>query len=323
MKITILGTGAYGLSLGMMANQNQMAVTLYTPIKEEYETLITTYQSPYLKNISLPRTFQFGNDLKNAVKDAKLILIATPTQYLVDLLNTLKPYIEKDQIIIIGSKGVLSDGTPWIHEKMENELKGVKYGILAGPSFAKDIAQNMPIELTLATLHDDVISLAKKALETKSLSIEKSSDLVGVELCGVLKNIFAIGAGIIHGLGVTESTKAFYFRKAVCIVKDILKKSGCQEETVFTDAGIGDIFLTLSNPQSRNYQYGVLLGSKVEKEIINQFESKNTIEGRNAIRILCEASINQTFTHPMLTVLYQIIFEKEDPEILIKLLYSI
>lgn len=323
MKIAILGTGAYGLSLGLMADQKHTKITLYTPIKEEYETLRTTNQSPYLENISLPNTFQFSNDLKSAVKDASLILIATPTQYLVDLLDTLKPFIEEEQIIIIGSKGILPHGNPWIDQKMESEFKNIKYGILAGPSFAKDIAHNMPVELTLATLDDDVISLTKKVLETKSLSIEKSDDIQGVELCGILKNIFAIGAGIVHGLGVTESTKAFYFRKAVCIARDILKKSGCQEETIFTNAGIGDMFLTLSSMQSRNYQYGVLLGSKAEKETINQFEFQNTIEGRNAIRVLCETSTNQSFTHPMLTTLYQIIFEEEDPEELIKLLYTI
>ncbi len=320
MKITILGTGAYGLSLGYKAIQNQKDVTLYTPVKEEYEKLVETYQSPHLENISLPKGLKFSNDLASAVQNANIIIIATPTPYLAELLAHLKGLIQSWQIVIIGSKGVFPGNQVWMHEAFAGGLKISNYGVLAGPSFATDIVQNMPIELTLATSDDIVVNAAKEALETSSLSIEGTNDLKGVELCGILKNVLAIGAGILHGLGMTESTKAYYFQQAVNIVKCMLEKCGCQKETIFTSAGIGDMFLTLSSSHSRNYQYGVLIGSKQPKDIIAEYESKNTIEGKNGIILLNNQHLS--FEHSIVHILYLIIHENEKPERLIENLYN-
>lgn len=312
MKITILGTGAYGLSLGYRAIQNQKDVTLYTPIKEEYEKLVETYQSPYLENVALPKALKFSYDLASAVQDANIIIIATPTPYLAELLTNLKGLVLSYQIVIIGSKGVFPGNKLWMHEAFAGGLKISNYGVLAGPSFATDIIQNMPVELTLATNDDIVVDLVKEVLETSSLSIEGTSDLKGVELCGILKNVLAIGSGILHGLGMTESTKAFYFQQAVCIVKYMLEKCGCQKETIFTSAGIGDMFLTLSSSHSRNYQYGVLIGSKQPKDIIAEYESKNTIEGKNGILLLNNQHLS--FEHSIVRILYSIIHENERSE---------
>lgn len=320
MKVAILGTGAYGLSLGMKVVENTKDLILYTPIDTEYQMLKETYQSTFLKGVTLDRHMTFTTSLRQAIDQADIILITTPTQYLPSLFAEMKNDVKPNQILLLGSKGLLDTTPPWIHVNMQLLFPNNAYGILSGPTFAKDVVTSLPIRLTLTTDSKYVQECVKKAFQTSSLTIENHTDYLGVELCGALKNIFAIGSGILAGLSASESTMAFYFYHAVMETKTLLKQMGASESTIFTAAGIGDMYLTMSSKSSRNYSYGWTLGSKASAKEITTYEIEHTVEGRNGLQQLLPLLSESKIENELISVLYQIVYEKKDPEILLNYL---
>lgn len=320
MNLAILGTGSYGLSLAMMAVQNTKNITMWTPVIEEYQQLKETYMSDLLPGVLIDSHIKFTNHLKHAVEKADAILIVVPTPFLSQTLKEMKAYLTNNQVVFIGSKGLLEGEIPWIHHALIEEVPEL-HGIIAGPSFALDIAQKMPIGLTLGTTNDKVFQVATECFETSTLKLERSKDLLGMEICGTLKNIFAIGEGILNGLGVTESTQALYFNRAIVTTKELLKAMHAVEDTIFTHAGIGDMYLTMSSVRSRNYLYGTLIGQKEAKET-NLFQETHTIEGKNGLKQLIPLLRRESLSFPLLEVLYQIIYEHQNPSEIISYIYQ-
>lgn len=309
MKILILGAGAYGLALANILNDKN-EVTVYSVIKKEIDNLNQTYSNEKLfPGVILPKNIKFTNDIELATQNIELIIIAIPTNYIDETLKLLENKISGNINICIASKGINSTTHKFAYDIIKERIKSDNIYIISGPSFAIDTIKKEHLILTLAGKNPEKI---KNIFPEQYIKIEQTTDIIGVELAGTLKNIFAISCGILEGMNVSESTKASFLNKIIVETKNLIIAYGGNCETIFNSASLGDIILTCSSKKSRNFSLGYLIGNKNDKEEIKKYLENNTVEGIDALisikNILKEENINNT----LINLIYEIIFNNTD-----------
>lgn len=191
MKVTILGTGAYGISLALMFNKNTKNITMWTKFIDELEMLEKKRENKkVLPGIKIPENIKFTDNMKDAIKDSELIVIAIPAAFCDDVFSELRHYIKKEQHICIATKGIEQDTCLFITDVLEKYIKSKNVAVISGPSFAVDIASNVPIGLTLATKSRKTEELLKTFLQNDVLKLRHTKDIIGTEICGSIKNFF-------------------------------------------------------------------------------------------------------------------------------------
>ena len=313
MKITVLGAGAYGCALAQILSENKNKVTIWTPFEEEVKTLKEERQTPKLPNVTIYNNIQITTDLKKALENSKLIVEAIPTAFLSSSIKEVKKYY-KNTPICIATKGIEQKTNLFVYDVVKNILKTDKIAVISGPSFAVDIAHNYPVGLTLACQDKETIDLTFKALANNHFKLRKSHDIIGTELCGSVKNIIAIASGILKGLNMPESTSAMLITESLHDIRALIKGLGGDGNTVLSYAGFGDLLLTATSPKSRNYSFGLLIGSKVSKEEIDNYIKNTTIEGLYTLKSISELVKNKE------NLMEKIIYEHKAPEELVNFL---
>lgn len=315
MKILILGAGAYGLALAnILSDKNDVIV--YSIIKKEIDDLNLSYKNDRLfPNITLSKTIVFTNNIDDAVKNINLIIIAIPTNYIENTIKLLNSKISKNINICIASKGINDDTNKFAYDIVKDTLKTKNISILSGPSFAIDTIKKETILLTLA---GNNLNEIKNIFPSDYIKIETTDDIVGVELSGTLKNIFAIACGILEGMNLSESTKASFLTKVIKETKDLIIKFGGNQESIFCSSGIGDLILTCSSKKSRNFTLGYLIGSSNNKIEIDNYLKNNTVEGLDALLSINKLLQKKNINNELINLIYDIINNNIKPETLLK-----
>ncbi len=320
MKIAVLGTGAYGLSLALMACENNNKIVMWTKFEDEKRILLTNNGNPkLLPGVVMPNSIAYTTNMEECVRGSDIILIMVPAGFVDDVSKELSEYYD-GQYICIGSKGIEQDTCRFVADVVKKHIKTKKIAVISGPSFAVDIASYVPIGLTLASEHDKTSIIIKKALENKHLKIRTCDDVVGVEICGSIKNIIAIACGIIDGMGLPESTKAMLITEAMHDIKGLIHALGGNKKTIMSYAGIGDLLLTCTSSKSRNFTFGRLIGSKASLAKMNDYKSNTTIEGLYTLESIYKLLRNKKVDMPIIDIMYRIIVENEDISLLPKFL---
>lgn len=320
MKIGILGTGAYGLALGNIIIDNNHELVMWTKFKKEKELLDTTRcNERAIKNFKIPEQIIFTNDLKEAVNDKDLIIIAIPAAYILELVDNLKPMI-KDNNILIATKGIENETGKFINEILEEKLNTKNIAVISGPSFAKDLVERMPAGLSLGSNNEELITIVKKALCNKYTKLRETKDIIGVEACGAIKNVIALAAGMLSGLGANESTKAMLITEAIHDMKEMLKAFDADSKTISSFAGIGDLLLTCNSESSRNFSFGKLIGEQKSEKEIEQYLNTTTVEGMYTLKSIYKLLRNKKINIEVIDLVYNIIVRKEKPESLLTFL---
>lgn len=319
MKITILGSGAYGCALAQITNENKHETTLYSPIESEVEAIKKTRQTKKLPNIKINENIKITSNLKQVLEKTDLIIIAIPTEFLKKTIKEVKKYYTNTPICI-ATKGIEQDSNLFVYDIVKNILKTEKIAVISGPSFAIDIAQNNPVGLTLACQNKETIELTFKALSNNHFKLRKTPDIIGTEICGSVKNIIAIAAGMLAGLNASESTQAMLITESLHDIKSLIKGLGGNGDTVLSYAGFGDLLLTATSPKSRNYTLGHMIGTKKDEKEINNYIKNTTIEGLYTLKSVKQLVVNKDVSMPIIDLIEQIIYNKEKPEKLIEFL---
>lgn len=318
MKVTILGSGAYGLALGVVLNKNKHDVTLWTPFEKEAKTLSETKKSPVLKGIKLPDNLKYTTNLE-IVKSADLIIIAVPTAFLNETSKKLKKYYNNEPICI-ATKGIEQGSCRFVYDIIKENLKTDKISVLSGPSFAIDIVNGGTVGLALASQDKETIEIVTKALSNNHFKLRKTHDIIGVEICGAIKNVIAIASGMIAGMNQTESTKAMFLTESLHDIKSLIKGLGSDGDTVLTYAGFGDLLLTATSEKSRNYTLGYMIGNNAPKEEIEKYIKNTTIEGLYTLKAIKELVKDKDVDMPIINLIEEIIYEGKKPKELINFL---
>ena len=235
MNITILGCGAYGTALAHMFKENNCNIKMWNKFEDVF---------PNLKK-ELPN-IEFTTNMKDSLENTELIVIAIPIAFLDDVAIELSKYY-KNQDILIASKGInINDGL-FANQIIEKHIKINNIGAISGGTFAIDMKSKKVMGLTLGTTNQSLITKVKKALENKYLKIQYTSDLIGVEICGAIKNVMAIGFGILDGANYPESSRFLFLTEAIYEINKLIKELNGKNNTIMSYAGIDDIMMTCTS----------------------------------------------------------------------------
>lgn len=273
MKILTIGAGAYGLALStILSDKNDIIV--YSSLEEEINNLKTTYKNERLfPGLTLEKKLNFTNK----IEDADIYVLAIPTNIIKQELEKIKEQL-KNKPMLITSKGITNK--KFVYEIVKETIETEEIYVLSGPSFAKDTIKKQTLTLTLAGKNTQKI---KNIFNEEYIKIEETEDIIGTEICGSIKNTFAIGAGILEGMNASESTKAAYLTKIINDTKNIIKQMNGNPDTILKACGIGDILLTCTSKSSRNFTLGYMIGNKTPKEQIDAYLKTTTVEGLNTL----------------------------------------
>lgn len=313
MKICILGTGAYGLALSLMFDQNSCDIIMWTKLESELNELQNNHSNErVLPGIKIPENIKFTNNMRVAVTNRDLIVIAVPAAYIDDVASELKNCIKKEQHICIATKGIENDTCLFVNDVLQKYIRTEQVAVVSGPSFAIDIAKKVPIGLSLGTTNKETEALLKKCLQNKYLKLRTTNDILGIEICGAIKNVIAIAAGILDGMGLPESTQAMFITESLHDIKELIKALGGDGKTILSFAGFGDLLLTSTSTKSRNFTFGKMLGENRPKEIIENYQKSTTIEGLYTLKSIHKLIKDKEVDIPIIDLIYDIVFKGYD-----------
>ena len=317
MRVTILGTGAYGLALSKVLIENNNEVIMWTKFEDEKNELLKTRKSPKLDGYVLSDKVNIVNDLKEAVENSRLIVIAIPTAFVSDLCKDLKKYIKCNQYICIASKGIEQGSCLFIHDIVQKKIKTKNIGAISGPSFAIDLANGVPVGLSVASKSKRTLNVIRDAFCNDKFKLYPTKDIIGIEVCGAVKNIIAIASGMIDGMGYPISTQALLITESLHDIKSLIHALGGSKKTILSFAGFGDILLTCTSTKSRNYSFGKLIGSKAPLEEIENYKKSITTEGLYTLKSIYKLINNKKISIPTIDIIYGIVFNNEKVDKLI------
>lgn len=320
MNITILGAGAYALGLALRFNKNKNRIIIWSKVKEEIDVLTKTKMNEKaLPGVIMPNNIVYTTNTQKAIDGSDIVVIAVATKYLSSVCDEIKPFV-KDKHIVIASKGIEQDTNAFASNIVKAKLKTKKLCTISGPSFAKDMACDELVGLSLATTNNKTKEAVIKALSSNTLKIRATNDFLGVELCGTLKNIIAVAAGMLDGMKVSESTKAMFLTESLNDVRLLIRKLGGNEKTILSYAGFGDIFLTCTSESSRNYSYGKLIGEQKSKEELDNYLNNNTVEGVYTLKSIYGLIKSKRVKVPFIDFIYDVVFDYRKPKDIISFL---
>lgn len=314
MKVTVLGTGAYGLALANMLNQNNNEIILWSKFEEEITYLQKENKAKVLPNIKLPSNFKYTFNMEEAVNKSKLIIIAVPAGAVNEVSKQLAKYYKKDMHICIASKGIEQNSCLFVSSVVEKYIKTKKLAVISGGTFAIDMFNNCPLGLSLATRNKNTSLIVKEALENKYLKLRTTNDIIGIEICGSIKNVIAIASGMLSGLGYPDSTSCMFITESLNDIKNLIKALGGNKKTILSFAGFGDLLLTCTSTKSRNYTLGKMIGERKPKEEIDNYINNTTIEGLYTLKSIYKLLRRKKVKMPIIDLIYNIIFKETDPD---------
>jgi len=257
--ISVLGGGAWGTALALTAARAGRAVTLWEHDAGSAEHLETKRESRFLPGVKLDDAITVTRDLTQAAA-ADATLLVVPAQVLRNVVAALAPALRQGTPLVACAKGI-EHGTHKFMSEIIAECAGDAVpAILSGPSFAADVARGLPTAVTIAAADDTAATALAHALGSGSFRPYHSTDVRGVELGGAAKNVLAIAAGIVAGRGLGASAMAALTTRGFAELTRFGRAYGARAETMMGLSGLGDLILTCSTPQSRNFSYGVALG---------------------------------------------------------------
>lgn len=263
----VIGAGAWGTALATMCVRAGLQTTLWCRSAELATAIAADRENAkYLPGHQLPEELQVTSDL-SSVADSELLILATPAQATREVLTNLSEHIKKPALLIMTAKGLERDSNKFLTD-VARECSILQPYVLSGPSFAADVVAGLPTAITLAGENRQQTSDIAHALSTRSFRIYVSGDLKGVQIGGAVKNVLAIAIGICAGKGLGASAQAALLARSFAELRRLAEALGAQSETLFGLSGLGDLVLTSSSPQSRNFSLGVELGKGVDLDTI-------------------------------------------------------
>ena len=312
LKIAVLGGGSFGTAMANLSSKNGCEVTLWVRDKRSVKSMQKTHiNKKYLPDHKLDERLQFTHDLQAAVKGKDLIFVAVPSSAFRETLQKIAPFISAQAIVSL-TKGMEKDTFALMSDVIADELPNVAFGVMSGPNLAKEIMNNMPSATVIASQSAALRLAVQTALHSAFFRVFASDDLIGVELGGALKNIYAIAMGMAAAYDIGENTKAMILTRALAEMSRFGVKAGANPLTFLGLSGVGDLYATCSSTLSRNYQIGNMLGRGMS---LDQAIKKlgQTAEGINTIQQVNEKAMKEGIYMPITHALHDIIYEDKAP----------
>src|SRR5690625_285001 len=311
-KIGIIGGGSWGTALGiLLANKNhkvKMWVRNQGQLKEMQEK---SENVRYLPEVQLPKELKLSNNIEEVLSDKDIVLLATPSHSIRQILKEYGSHIKREQIIVNVAKGIENDTLMRVSQIVQECLPDNKYVMLSGPSHAEEVARGIPTTVVSASTDRDAAQYIQDVFMTVDFRVYTNLDVVGVELAGALKNVIALAAGISDGSGYGDNTKAALMTRGIFEMARLGEKMGASPSTFSGLAGIGDLIVTCTSMLSRNRQAGILIGkgASVEESIR---EIGMVVEGIKTTKSTYMLAKKYDVDMPITEELYKVLYEGKD-----------
>ena len=318
--VTIFGAGSWGTAIAKNIATNGYKVRLWAKEKEVVESIISYNENRiFLPGITLSSSIIPTNLLSDELFDSDFLIFSIPTQFIRESLLSMEKLISKDSILINTSKGIEQKTMKPIFSIFKEILPRVsrRYITISGPSFAYDVAKGLPTSVTLASANGLLLPVAMKIFENQNFKTYTSKDVLGVELGGSLKNVIAIGAGILDGINSSESTKAAFITRGLNEIRILSKTLGAKNITFMGLSGIGDLMLTAYGEQSRNRNLGLNIGRGKKIKTILQ-STKTVAEGFYTSKAIYELTKKYKIQSPIIESIYKILYKSSNPKNIVK-----
>ncbi len=319
MKITVVGSGAWGTALAICLCKNGHDVTLWSHNPQKAEQMQASRVNPALAGITLPPDLSISANA-SCVEGRKLVVIASPSFAIRSVCQTVAPYLAEDALLVTVTKGI----EPNTHLRMSqiaHAETGKPVVALTGPSHAEEVARGMPTGCLAASPDKAQAELVQDAFMSDSFRVYTSPDIVGAELGGALKNVIALCAGVTDGMGYGDNIKAMLMTRGLTEMARLGVSLGARKETFAGLAGVGDLIVTCTSQHSRNRRAGILIGSgESTTDAMNQVGA--VVEGYYAAKSAWELAQQQGVDMPIVHAAHAVLYEGYSPKQVVEILLN-
>lgn len=317
MKVAVLGAGGWGTALSILLHDNGAEVALWA-YKDEIAREISTAREnrTYLHGITIPREIHVTSDIESAVSQSEVVVASIPSQYLREQLKSIADLDFRSRLFINTAKGIEASTLSTMSEVVQSTLNKCpveNYVVLSGPSHAEEVSRRMPTAIVAASHHRKSAEQVQKIFMNSYFRVYLNRDVKGVELCGALKNVIALAAGMSDGAGFGDNTKAALMTRGMVEITRLGETLGAHHRTFSGLAGMGDLIVTCMSRYSRNRFVGeqVAAGRKL-KEVLN--EMKMVAEGVPTAEAANQLAKKFNVEMPIMEQVYGVLFKGKDPQ---------
>jgi glycerol-3-phosphate dehydrogenase (NAD(P)+) len=314
MKTAVLSDGGWGTAIALLLIRNGHEVTLWGPFADYVDEMRRTgHNDRFLPGVALPAELKLTADIREAVAEAELIVHASPTQYARGTLTKLaESGAYAGQIIVNVAKGIEVGTTKRLSEICADVLENPVYSCLSGPSHAEEVVNRAPTLVVVAAESADVAATVQDAFHCDSFRVYTSADVIGVELGGALKNVFALAAGICDGMQLGDNAKAALITRGIAEMSRLGVACGGHTETFSGLSGVGDMIVTCTSGHSRNRHVGEELGHGKSLEEISAGMGLVVAEGVRTAESAFELAQRLNVDTPIINEIYAGLYENKD-----------
>lgn len=308
MKIAVIGSGSWGTSVALMLAKKNYNIFLWSWIQEETDRLNHDRENKeFLPGIKFPENIVCTHDMQECTKGADIVICAAPSPATRTTAKALSKVISKGQIILNISKGIEEKTLKRLSEVYSEEIPQAEIAVMSGPSHAEEVSRGLPTTNVVAAKNIKTAQFIQDTIMSPYFRIYTSTDILGVELGGALKNVIALCAGISDGLGYGDNTKAALMTRGIREISRLGAAMGADIETFSGLSGIGDLIVTCTSMHSRNRRAGILLGKgKNLDETLKEIHM--VVEGVNTSSAAYALSKKYNVSMPIITEAYNILF---------------
>lgn len=311
MKTAVIGAGAWGTALAILLCKNGHDTTLWCRSEERAAEIRETHINPRLPSVTLPETLCISSD-PECVADCQMVVVASPSFPIRQVCRTIAPYLREDTILVSVTKGIEVGTLLRMSEVVAQETGHSNVVALSGPCHAEEVAIGIPTGC-LAACEDKVCAeFVQDAFMADTFRVYTSPDIVGAELGGALKNVIALCAGVVAGLGFGDNTKAMLMTRGLTEMARLGVSLGAKKETLAGLSGIGDLIVTCTSMHSRNNRAGILIGQGLTPEAAME-KLGAVVEGYYAAKSAWELCQKQHVDMPIIHAAYQALYMGVNP----------
>lgn len=313
-KVTVLGGGGWAIALAKVLYENKNDVTIWSFLQKEVDVLSHERENKIsLPGVKIPEEIQITNDIAEAVKDSEVIIMAVASSFVRSTAKSLKGIVKEGQIIVDVAKGIEDDTFYTMTEIIEEELPECEAVVLSGPSHAEEVGRNIPTVVVVGAKKQDIAIKVRDLFANKYFRTYISPDRKSIELGGSLKNVIALAAGIIDGLGYGDNTEAALITRGIKEITALGIKMGGHSRTFYGLSGIGDLIVTCNSKHSRNRRAGVLIGKGYTlNEAID--EVKMVVEGAVSAKAAYALAKKYDVDMPIVQAVNEVLFNDKSAQ---------
>ncbi len=311
MNVSVIGSGGWGTALALVLLENGSDVTLWSYSEEESAVLREKRENPMLKGVPLPEDLKLTTDL-SCVKGCKVVVLATPSFAVRGTAKRMGPLLDPGAAVVLVSKGIEKDTSLTLTQVVEQEVGGkCPVVALCGPSHAEEVGRHVPTAVVSASQDQQAAELVQDLFMNERFRVYASDDVIGVELGAALKNVIALCAGCLDGMGFGDNTKAMLMTRGLTEIARLGVAMGGRQETFAGLAGVGDLIVTCCSMHSRNRRCGILIGKGTPVEQALK-ESGGVVEGYYAAANAKTLADKLGVEMPISQAAYEVLYEGKD-----------